>query len=354
MGLLSFSTFYTEDLVEGHDVRPIYYLINELTAAYGVFVMLPGILWFINKYRFTRSNWLFMSPLHLVASIAGGILHTLIMTGSRLWLYRVFDLEPYRMGDPFYRFLMEYQKQALVYGAILVAFYLVSSYRESRQKEEKATELKLQAAQLESRLKESQLQLLKGQLQPHFLFNTLNMISSLMYEDVSAADEMMSKLSHLLRVSLEHTDRDRVPMRQELQFTESYLEIMRSRFQDRLSYQLEVDEKVLDAFVPAFLLQPLVENAIKHGDSGQGEPLQVTLAAYKEGEGVAVEVKDNGPGNIENSDEVTEGLGLSNTRRRLEGLYGDNHRFEVGNLPGGGFGTKVWIPLPAGASSEES
>ncbi len=153
----------------------------------------------------------------------------------------------------------------------------------NREREKKTTQLELQAAQLQSRLKETQLQALKGQIQPHFLFNTLNMISSLMYEDVEKADAMITRLSDLLRMSLEYTDRETIPLSREIEFVEAYLQIMRSRFQDRLEFHRNVDSSLLQSHVPVFLLQPLIENAIKYGDQGAASKLRVTLSAQTKG-----------------------------------------------------------------------
>jgi len=346
LGLLSFSTMYTAELLEGGPTPPLIFIVNEATGAYGVFVLLPAVLWFIRKFRFKKSAWFLMLPTHLLGSMVFGTAHTLIMTGSRILLYAALDLGPYPMGDPVYRFLMEYQKQALAYTAILIAVYLINTYRENREREKKTAQLELQAAQLQSRLKETQLQALKGQLQPHFLFNTLNMISSLMYEDVENADSMITKLSDLLRMSLEHTDRETIPLSQEIEFAEAYLEIMRSRFQDRLEFRCNVDNSLLQSHVPVFLLQPLIENAIKYGDQGAGSKLRVVLSAQKEGDSLLVEISDNGPGHANDSQEgLGKGVGLSNVEERLERLYGAAHSFKAGNGPSGGFVVRVEIPF---------
>jgi signal transduction histidine kinase len=360
LGILSFSTFYTEALLDDAPTPALIFLVNELTGAYGVFLLLPAVLWFIGKFRFSSSNWYLMVPVHLLASMVYGAAHTLIMTGSRFWLYGILDLGPYRMGDPVYRFLMEYQKQAVTYTGILIAFYLIIAYRENRKREQKTTRLELQAAQLQSQLKETQLQALKGQLQPHFLFNTLNMISSLMYEDVEKADGMITKLSDLLRMSLEQTDLETVSLEREIEFAEAYVGIMRSRFQDRLEFSRKVDSSLLQSRVPVFLLQPLIENAIKYGDQGAASKLRVSLTARREGENLRLEVTDNGPGQDDKTtSESGTGVGLSNVEDRLEQLYGPAHRFEAGNAPSGGFVVRLEIPLsysdePAPLAAQES
>jgi LytS/YehU family sensor histidine kinase len=202
-------------------------------------------------------------------------------------------------------------------------------------------------------LKETQLQALKGQLQPHFLFNTLNMISSLMYEDVEKADSMITRLSDLLRMSLEQTDRETIPLSQEIEFAEAYLEIMKSRFQDRLEFRRDVDNSILESQVPVFLLQPLIENAIKYGDQGAANKLLVTLSAQKKDNNLLLEIIDNGPGQDGGSQRDSgTGVGLANVEERLERLYGIAHSFQAGNRPSGGFVVRLEIPLsPSGETN---
>jgi LytS/YehU family sensor histidine kinase len=174
----------------------------------------------------------------------------------------------------------------------------------------------------ERELREAQLTLLKSQLHPHFLFNTLHTISAMMHEDLAGADRMVSRLSDLLRLTLEHIGRHEVTLREELEVLKSYFEIERVRFHESLRLAVEVDPEVLDALVPSMILQPLVENSIRHGFGARKYAGSVTVRASRRDDTLVVRVLDDGVGlSVQRASSVQEGLGLANTRRRLENLY---------------------------------
>ena len=346
IGLLSSTTFLAEKLLEGDHTPYRVFLVNELSGAYGVFVLLPLVFAFIGRFPVKRQNWFWVVPVHLFASAGFGICHTLLMTGSRMVLYPLLGLGSYKMGGPLLRFWMEYQKQLLIYCGIVVLVHFVWIYLEKQEEEKRAAALELKAAQLQSSLVESRLDALRGQLQPHFLFNTLNMISSLMYEDVASADRMISRLSRLLRYSLDQAERQKIPLSQEIDFVEAYLDIMSCRFQNRLVYHLEIDPRAADASVPVFLLQPLVENAIKHGSLGEVKQLRVGVSAWSSEDTLTIEVADNGPGFSGNLETAMErGLGLRNTVERLKNLYGDVMRFGFDSSSPDGLTVRLSLPL---------
>jgi LytS/YehU family sensor histidine kinase len=193
---------------------------------------------------------------------------------------------------------------------------------------------------------QSQLEALKMQVHPHFLFNTLHSISALLSKDSEAARKMITRLGDFLRLTLENSGSMEVTLQQELEFLNGYLEIERIRFQDRLTTDIHVDPEVLDVRVPNLILQPLVENAMRHaiGNSTAG---RVEVTAVPRNGVVRIEVKDNGPGI--DADKLLEprrgkGLGLANTQMRLAGLYGTAARFEMRNNPTGGLIVAVEIP----------
>ena len=179
------------------------------------------------------------------------------------------------------------------------------------------------------------------QLHPHFLFNTLNAISALVHEDADLADRMIARLGDLLRSTLEMAHLHEVSLRQEIEFIRPYLEIEQARMGERLLINLKIDPGVLDAQVPSLLLQPLVENAIRHGIAPRAEPGCIQVIARREASWLRVEVSDDGPGLAMAS---KEGVGLANTRARLRQLYSDAHRFEMHNGTGRGLTVRVTIP----------
>ncbi|MDQ3744076.1 MAG: histidine kinase [Acidobacteriota bacterium] len=227
-----------------------------------------------------------------------------------------------------------------IYGLILLFNQVLRYYRRLREGE-------LRASQLETQLTQAQLQALKMQLQPHFLFNTLHSISALVHRDPETADHMIARLGDFLRLTLENSGAQEVSLQKELEFLRCYLDIERVRFQDRLTTSLDVEPRALDTPVPNLILQPIVENALRHGLAQQTSPGHVEISAKRENGSLRIQVRDNGPGLsaiTKPNGKVREGLGLSNTRARLAQLYGAAHRFELSNAPGGGLLVTLEIP----------
>ncbi|HEV2129507.1 MAG TPA: histidine kinase, partial [Longimicrobiaceae bacterium] len=197
----------------------------------------------------------------------------------------------------------------------------------------------------EGQLTRAQLDVLKMQLHPHFLFNTLNAISALMHRDVPAADRMLARLGDLLRLSLEKAGTQEVTLRDELEFLEPYLEIEQTRFGDRLKVEWTIDSEALDAMVPHLILQPLVENSIRHGIAPRAAPGRIEISAQRSNGSLQLEVRDNGRGLNQGDQMRSTGVGLSNTRARLAQLYDGSHSFEVGGAPEGGVVVAMEIPF---------
>jgi sensor histidine kinase YesM len=231
----------------------------------------------------------------------------------------------------------------VTYAVIVGGYYAFDYYRKFRARE-------LLTAQLAGRLAQAELQNLKMQLHPHFLFNTLHAISVLMQEDVTAANRMLVRLSELLRLTLENAGTQETALRQELEFLRLYLEIEQTRFQDRLAVKIEVDPAALDARVPSLILQPLVENALRHGIARNPGAGVIEIRAHRESELLRLEVRDNGPGLRA---EVEEGVGLSNTRARLAQLYGGAARFEINNAADGGALATALLPFRLASATND-
>jgi signal transduction histidine kinase len=220
----------------------------------------------------------------------------------------------------------------VIYGAIVAAAHGVEYYRRSHEREH-----------LEARLAETRLQLLGMQLQPHFLFNTLNTIAEMVHEDPDKADTMIAGLSDLLRRTLDLGSVQEIPFTEEIDLVSRYLDIQKARFGDRLRVRLSIDDAALDVRVPALLLQPIVENAIRHGLAARLDAGRIDIEARLAGEVLVIAVTDDG---AENGETVTgpERVGLGNTRARLEALYGAAGRLELTRAEGRGARVTVHIP----------
>jgi LytS/YehU family sensor histidine kinase len=224
----------------------------------------------------------------------------------------------------------------LAYGALVGMAHAVHFYRRYRERERRAL-------YLESNLTKARLHALQAQLQPHFLFNTLNAIVTLLRRDPKAAENTLMSLSDLLRLALSRSQEQEIPLRDELLFLERYIQIQQTRFGERLAFETNVEGAALDCLVPTLMLQPLVENAVQHGIEPAGSAGMVrVLGRRKEGR-LIVEVADNGAGLGANGS-ANGGIGLSNLRQRLSGLYGADHTLDISSPPEGG--TKVRIGLP--------
>jgi sensor histidine kinase YesM len=203
----------------------------------------------------------------------------------------------------------------------------------------------LGAARRETRLVEAQLQALQRQLHPHFLFNTLNTISGLMRFNVNAADTMIDRLGGLLRMTLDMSGAQQIPLERELELLEQYLEIEQTRLGGRLTVRMNVDPETLDALVPNLVMQTLVENAVRHGVAPHARPGWIAVRAARQGDRLALEIRDSGEGvPPDRLRALNQGVGLSNTRARLEHLYRDDFQFAFSNVDDG-FCVTVIIPL---------
>ena len=282
------------------------------------------------RFRVDRANFGRHFVIHLGASLNLALVHLVAAVGVQALLHAAAG-EPYpfvpRLLD---RFTSFYHWDIVIYWAIVGVVHALDYHRDFEERH-------LHAARLEARLAEARLQALTLQLQPHFLFNTLNAIAELMHEDVAAADLMLGRLAELLRWTLESVHTQEIPLHRELQFVDRYLAIEEARFRDRLRVRVEVAPDVHPALVPSMILLPLLENAVRHGlgaAPGRGE---VGIRARRERETLALEVWDDGAGLREGRDSPTgrTGIGLANTRARLEQLYGAAHSFElVSGRPG--------------------
>ena len=338
---LNLTRFVTSELAEGEPGRFQFYLIMETTGAYAVMLLLPPVLWFFRKYPLTRTLLPSRLSVYLLASMVFGACHTLLMFGSRSLIFWLGGKGSYDYGHLPYRFLMEYTHQFFAFWAIWGIALIIAYVRENQQQ-------RLRAAELEHQLARARLQTLQMQLNPHFLFNTLNVISATMYDDVKAADHMIANLSDLLRKTLNHSNWQEHPLKKELELLELYVDIMKARFHDKLSVKMDVARETLEARVPGFILQPLVENSIRYSMETL-QAVEIEIRASREDGRMKLVIIDNGPGLPAAPAQVmNHGVGLSNTAERLEKLYGLEQRLLLQNLETGGLQVVMEIPFRLG------
>jgi two-component system, LytTR family, sensor kinase len=303
----------------------------------------PAMIWLARRYSLIGRSWKRSLFVHLPTFLIVSALHSAAAVAVNLSI-KPFD----NMGTspPAFwpRFLSRLQgsfgSDLLVYGAVIGVCYAIDYYRKYRERE-------FQASQLESQLAQAQLNTLRMQLHPHFLFNTLNGIVSLVRDNKNqAAVNMLVGLGDLLRHALEHSDEQEVELREELNFIKLYLKIQQMRFSDRLQIDFDIDPDVMKTMVPNLILQPLAENALRHGLGRRTESGHIGITAYQEDGFLRITVFDNGaglPGNWQLQSGT--GIGLANTVARLQQLYSDNHRFDIRNREEGGVEVEIVMPL---------
>jgi two-component system LytT family sensor kinase len=269
--------------------------------------------------------------MHLGVLLAGSFVHTSLNWGLRLLIFPLAGLGPYHYGVMPTRYFMELPADVIFYT--IWAGMTTLFYRQFR------------ATQLEKTLARAQLQNLRLQLNPHFLFNTLNTISSVMYEDLHAADRMITRLSDLLRSTLDRGDAQEVTLEREIEFLGLYVETMKARFEERLQVDVDASLETRGAMVPPLVLQPLVENSIRHGADDHSK-VRIEVRAGRENGSLWLQVRDHGPGLSGTKDRALGGgIGLSNTAERLERLYGGTHRLDLRNADDGGLIVTLQVPF---------
>ncbi|HUP19883.1 MAG TPA: histidine kinase [Gemmatimonadota bacterium] len=342
-GVLGAIVFYATSIERGRDISwgtaflyllPFWYLWALLT---------PIVVGLARRFPVEGARKWRNVALHGVLTIAFAVFH--LSVGLVLVRAATPSVDRWPLRQALVGFVQTYfEFEILVYPTVLAAAWAVDYYRRSRQEA-------IRSAELEVQLAHAHLQTLRMQLQPHFLFNTLHAVSSLRDEDVKAARRMLARLSELLRLTLDTERVHEVPLEQELEVLELYLDIERERFSDRLAVEFHVDPGALDAMVPNLILQPLVENAVRHGVASRPAGGRISVTAERTDGRVTLAVRDDGDGAPPGAPSRT-GVGLGNTRARLEELYGPEHGFTAGAAEGGGFEVRIEIPYRAGRARE--
>ncbi len=311
--------------------KPVF--LYALLESYTWAVLTPFVLWLGARFLIRKASYWYTIPLQIVCAVAFAIIHTQIFM-------RLLPLIGYRSSPRMAESLLRARLHTdlLTYWLLIGLSHAIDYYRKYRDRELKAT-------QLEARLAEAQLQALKMQLQPHFLFNTLHAISALVHKDAEAADRMITRLAEFLRITLDSVGVQEVSLKTELESLDKYLEIEQVRFGSRLAVERSIAPETLDLLVPNLILQPLVENAVRHGIAPRTAGGMIEIRAREEQGSLVIEVVDDGPGASGGS--IREGVGLANTRARLQQLYGDSQSLRYESDPG----FRVRLSLPVQVSS---
>lgn len=287
-----------------------------------------AFLWLVRRWPLGPGRW-------RIAALYVAVLSVLVFFKYVLYVPLRQALYPVEGLTVSHLFMKSFLYDFFFFAAVLGVVQAIEYARSLR-------EGALRASELQARLSTARLEILRSELQPHFLFNTFHSISTLMHRDVDAADRMLTQLGDLLRLSLQRKSVQEVPLREELAVLEPYLNILRIRFGDRLSIREDVDPSLLDVAVPLFILQPLVENAIQHGIARRAGAGRIEIRACAAGDSVQITVFDDGAG--PSHENHREGIGLSNTRMRLEQLYGPGGQLFLKSHPESGTEATLMIP----------
>ena len=335
---------YVSFFTEREPSFPMLLLLNT-TFWFCWALLVPGIIWMGRRFPLQRDAWVRSAGVHIVGVAVFVALHALLATTVRGPILTWMGRESSWWTSFQQLFFLNFDWEMMVYWGVLGVSMALDFHRTAQAQA-------LNSVQLETRLAEASLQSLQRQLHPHFLFNTLHTISALMHKDTEAADAMLAQLSDLLRLTLDRIGTQEVPLKEEIDFLEKYIEIERTRFGERLQVRLDIDAETLDAAVPTLLLQPLVENSIRHGIARQIGGGRVDVSAKRDGETLCLIVRDTGPGLTEAKlSALNTGVGLTNTRSRLSHLFGAKHTFEFHEPPGGGLAVKIVIPFAVAPES---
>jgi sensor histidine kinase YesM len=354
LGLFMFSQAMTQKFF-GRDPFPWWHhLTSWMIGVYVWFLLTPVVLWLGRRFPLERGRWLRRMAVHLPIA---AIISLVQLAVESMLMYRL-GLFPGIMSSYqatfVFLFVIAFHQGFMTYGTILGIQYAFAWYRRYQERNQEALRLQLRSSELQSQLVQAHLSALKMQLQPHFLFNTLNAITVLVRQHKGReAEEMLARLSDLLRCVLDDVETQEVPLSRELHYLQLYLAIEEVRFQDRLRIDIAVDPELLDAPVPHMILQPIVENAIRHGIGRSSSAGLIRISACRAGDSLEMTVEDDGPGLESANGGQSRGIGLANTRSRLEQLYGDAASLSLGNGETRGVKVAIVIPFRAPAGGPE-
>ncbi len=339
-GVLQFFYHSLDGVARGNPVDWLRILAEELTGAWAGLTITPLIAWVTLSYPLAGGGWKRRWALYLATGIAGGFLDTTIIYGMRILVFAALGRGIYDYGIMRVRYFMELPGQLTSIATIVVVISYSEHRRLAREREDRILTLERQVTQ-------AQLETLQMQLHPHFLFNSLNAIASIVYEDPRIADQMIGSLSDFLRRVLRTDKTLEVPLSEELELLDLYLRIMRARFEDQLDCTVNASAELGGALVPQLILQPLVENALRYAADPETGRIVVCVNVRRAENRLCLEIRDRGPASAPPS---SGGVGLKNLAARLERLYGSEGKLDVRHNPGDGTSVLVELPYHMGAS----
>ncbi len=338
-GAASFLGTYLFQAVTEWTPNLTYIAVSTLISFLIYGLLAPIVIWLAMIFPVERKNWIRRTLLHLVFAFIFTAIH--VVARPAVYQMRGPDGRPRAVTWRLYRNLfifLAFDNVVNTYLPIALLGHFLLYQRRLRDRE-------VRSSQLQAKLAQAQLAMLKMQLQPHFLFNTLNAVSALIRDNPHSAEETLARLSELLRLTLDNEPEQEITLKHELDFIQRYLEIEQIRFMDRLRVSFDIEPATLDAKVPNMLLQPLVENALRHGVAKRSQAGSLLIRAWREQEWLMVAVRDNGPGVP--SSGIQDRIGLTNTRARLRQLYGESQRFTLASSGEGGAVATVRLPFRA-------
>lgn len=345
--LICLTCYRQLDFVANGEYRPVLLTFaEEATGAFAGLCVFPLVYAVAIRFSLISTNWRRNLLVHFLAVCLISLIHTSVIVILRSSAFPMLGLGADNYGYIPVRYPMEFAHFFIFYWVGVSLIWLFHEVRFARERE-------VQQAKLEATLAQAQLQNLRLQLEPHFLFNALNAISATIYEDARAADEMVCRLADLLRQLLKSDSSQQIPLSREVELLRLYTRIMQARLESRLVVRSNIDEDSIKALVPQLLLQPLIENSIRHGMEPVTFQALVDISASRRGDQLQIVVRDHGPG-FHTLPPQTTGIGLPNTRERLARLYGNRQTLRLRNAGDGGAIVEIDIPFEMAANEQDS
>lgn len=348
IGVLEVAKDYVMLQIQGTE-RPMLAVLRDQALWWVLWMaLMPAVIWLAQTFRVDRSRWVQNAAVHTAVAVVLSVGHIIVFGAAYYAAVGPTTWGPTMAGQISVFMTRHLATDIIIYGGAISVYYAVEYFTRFRRLALAAAQMESRAARLQLSLAEARIHALRMELNPHFLFNALNAVAGLVRRrEHDGAIDMLARLSDLLRTTLDRDMPAEIPLSDELVYLGRFLDIELVRFGDRLRVTWDIDPDVRTALVPPLILQPLVENALRHGIARRPGPASLRIAARRSGLHLELVVRDSGEGLGPNDgSEAREGIGLSNTRARLAELYGDGAAtLDVADAPGGGVRARVLVPF---------